>query len=268
VTPRSLVFDIYGDYVRYRGGEIALRDLTALLGAFHVTEETARVTLSRMKREGWLETRRVGRGSWYSLNERSWRLLDEGHPRIFQRRTRTWDGRWHMVIYSVPEAERPMRERLRKALAWLGFGPLAPSTWISPYDRIADLQALLDDDDVKVSVDTFTADTASPDRDRELAARCWDLDGIDATYRAFSRLTEQRLARLGPSAAEAFVNRVQLVYDYRRIPFADPDLPPELLPSGWSGQEAHALFLAAYDRLADGAFAHYDATAAPPPPRP
>ncbi len=267
MTPRSLVFDIYGDYVRYRGGEIALRDLTALLAAFDVTEETARVTLSRMKREGWLQTRRVGRASWYSLNERSWRLLDEGRPRIFQRRTRAWDGRWHMVIYSVPEAERPMRERLRKALAWLGFGPLAPSTWISPYDRIADLQALLDDD-VKVSIDTFTADTGSRDRDRELAARCWDLDGIDATYRAFSRLTEQRLAGLGTTDADAFVNRVQLVDDYRRIPFADPDLPPELLPAGWAGQDAHRLFLSAYDRLDGGAFAHYDATAATPPPRP
>lgn len=265
MKPRSLVFNLYGDYVRYRGGEIGLRDLTGLLGAFGVGEETARVTLSRMKREEWLTTRRVGRASYYALNERSWRLLDEGRPRIFSRGEGEWDGRWRMVIYRVAESERPTRERLRRALSWLGFGPLAPSTWISPYDRFADLEALLVDDDVKAQLDRFRVDAGDLERDRELAARCWDLDGIDRAYRDFLARYAS-LARVDPpTPRDAFVARVRLVYDYRKFPFTDPDLPPALLPIDWSGGPAHELFLTAYERLRAPAFAHYDAVVSAPP---
>ncbi len=267
MKPRSLVFNLYGDYVRYRGGEVALRDLTTLLSTFDVGEETARVTLSRMKREGWLRTRRAGRASYYALNDRSWRLLDQGRTRIFERHRHPWGGRWHMVIYSVPESERPTRERLRKALSWLGFGPLAPSTWISPYDRFADLEALLLDDDLKASLDLFTVDAGGPARDRELAARCWNLDGIDAAYRQFIDAYRPRLEQAASLRhIEAFVERIALVNAYRKFPFTDPDLPDDLLPSDWSGWRAHELFLRAYETLHGPAFAYYDAVVTPPPP--
>ena len=36
---------------------------------------------------------------------------------------------------------------------------------------------------------------------------------------------------------------------YRGLPFRDPDLPAALLPEGWQGRRAHALFTAAHDAL-------------------
>ena len=36
---------------------------------------------------------------------------------------------------------------------------------------------------------------------------------------------------------------------YRTLPFRDPDLPAGLLPEGWPGRRAHALFTAAHDAL-------------------
>lgn len=264
MKPRSLVFNLYGDHVRHRGGEIGLRDLTALLGAFDVGEETARVTLSRMKREEWLSARRVGRASYYALNERSWRLLDEGRPRIFLRGQQEWDGHWRMVIYRVAESDRPARERLRRALSWLGFGPLAPSTWISPHDRLAHLEALRIDDDIQAQLDLFCVAAGDLTRDRELAARCWDLDRIDRAYRDFLARFATLATTDPPTLRDAFVARVRLVDDYRTFSFADPDLPTALLPSEWMGGPAYDLFLSANERLRTSAFAHYDAVVTPP----
>ena len=75
---RSLVFDLFGDYLRYRGGEVRLRTLIALMEGFDVPEATVRVVVTRMRKEGWLATRRDGRETVYALTEAAWQLLDEG----------------------------------------------------------------------------------------------------------------------------------------------------------------------------------------------
>ena len=58
---RSLVFDLFGDYLRYRGGEVRLRGLVSLMGCFDVAEPTVRVVVTRLRKEGWLVSRRDGR---------------------------------------------------------------------------------------------------------------------------------------------------------------------------------------------------------------
>jgi phenylacetic acid degradation operon negative regulatory protein len=43
-----------------------------------------------------------------------------------------------MVIYLMPEGDRPEREQLRKHPLWHGFGSLSTSTWLSPGGRRPD----------------------------------------------------------------------------------------------------------------------------------
>lgn len=57
----SLVFDLFGDYLRYRGGEVRLRGLVSLMGSFDVPGATVRVVVARLRKEGWLASRREGR---------------------------------------------------------------------------------------------------------------------------------------------------------------------------------------------------------------
>jgi phenylacetic acid degradation operon negative regulatory protein len=259
LTPRSAVFDLFGDYVRYHGGEIRLRALVALAEALGVRGGTTRVALSRMRDEAWFTTRRHGREAWYALTGQCLALLDDGRDRIFTRCREPWDGRWSMAIYAVPETERATREKLRKRLQWLGFGALAPSTWISPHDRlplVAEAAAALDG----VRLDLLTMNTTGLPADRDLAARCWNLAALDVGYRKFLRTYRPRLAgyRNGLLAGrDALVERVVLVRSYRKFPFADPDLPDELVPAGWVGRDAHQIFLEAHELLRDPAEAYY-----------
>ncbi|MFI0446352.1 PaaX family transcriptional regulator C-terminal domain-containing protein [Actinomadura sp. 6N118] len=263
MKPRSIVFDLFGDYVRYRGGSARLRTLSTLMGCFDVGESTVRVVLSRLRKEGWFDARRDGRESVYSLNPRSLRLLDEGRARIFDRVRNDWDRTWHMVIYSVPETDRAVRERIRKELAWLGYGPLAPSTYICPHDRVQQVLEKFADDPV-VQLDTLRCQSRGLPVDRDMAARCWDLDQLNEDYRQLLRTYRVRLPsyRAGHlSPREALIERMRLTSDYRRFPFRDPDLPLELLPGGWVGRETHEMFLEAHDLLGPPAETFYDEVA-------
>jgi phenylacetic acid degradation operon negative regulatory protein len=260
VKARSLVFDLFGDFLRYRGGEVRLRGLIALMGCFDVPEPTVRVVVARLRKEGWLQSSRDGRETVYALTDAAWSLLDEGRPRIFQRAAGPWDGQWHMVIYSVPETERALREQLRKKLAWLGLGPLSASVWLSPHDRTVQVLDAFAGEPA-ISLDVFSSRSAGIVSDRDIAARSWDLVRLDRDYTEFIRCYGGRLAgyRSGEvRGRNALVERMYLIHDYRMFPFRDPDLPPELVPSGWSGRRAHELFLEAHGLLRGPAEAYVD----------
>ena len=248
---RSLVFDLFGDYLRYRGGQVRLRRLVALLDCFGIPEATVRVAAARLRREGWLSAARDGRETVYSLTGTAWEMLDEGRARIFQRATGPWDGQWHMVIYQVPETERALREQLRRRLAWLGFGPLSASVWLSPHDRTQQLRQEFAGQP-SVQLDVFRSRSDGNGADRAIAGRAWDLGALDRDYQDLLARYRPRLAGYRAGVLDgraALVERMRLVYDYRHFPFRDPDLPPELLPEGWPGRQAHDVFLEAHGLL-------------------
>ncbi|MCU1607777.1 MAG: Transcriptional regulator, PaaX family [Modestobacter sp.] len=251
MKPRVILVDLFGDHLRYHGGEARVQALSELLAVFGVGESTTRVVLSRMRKEGWFDTRRDGRQTVYSLTEKSWRLLDEGRTRIFDRSSEPWDGSWRMAIYAVPEEARAERDQLRRTLAWHGFGPLAAATWVSPHRRLDEVEAALTGISA-TRLDMLTCRSRGRDADREMAARCWDLDALGRDYARLVRSYEDlppaaELAALpGP---EALRRRVELVAAYRSFPFRDPDLPAELLPADWPGRRAHELFVEVHDAL-------------------
>ena len=45
-----------------------------------------------------------------------------------------------------------------------------------------------------------------------------------------------------PTVSDAFTAQVELVQEWRRFPFLDPDLPRELLDHDWPGPRAAAVF--------------------------
>lgn len=249
--PRALILDLFGDYLRYAGSEVRLADITELLAVFDIEAATVRVNLSRLRKEGWFTTRRVGRETVYSLTPHMLEILNEGRERIFRRRDETWEGRWTMAIYQVPESERAVREQLRKQLAWHGFGQLSPSTWLSPHDLIAEVREIAAENPL-AKVDALWCGTGDLQEDRGLAARCWDLEQLGADYRHFIRnyahLDDDGL-NAGKDGRTALIERMHIIGDFRRFPFRDPYLPRELQPENWPSSEAYTLFGAVHRQL-------------------
>lgn len=278
IRPKDLILTLFGDYIRPRGGEIWTGSLIRLMKLLGVPSgQAVRSTLSRTSQRGWLQSRKVGRRSFYSLTPRGQRLLDEGARRIFLGRpeAQIWDGRWRLLSYHIPDELSPLRARLRQELGWIGFGRLDSSLYVAPYDYTPEVDELFEKLEVRDYVDLFTAEYRGPGTDQDIVRRAWDLEALNAAYAEFIAIWRPRFEadqaafadpeRPDPPPAECFVHRFMLVHEYRVFPFIDPDLPPELLPPDWLGTEARALFQAYYDLLTEPALAFFDAvfTAAP-----
>jgi phenylacetic acid degradation operon negative regulatory protein len=266
-----MMFTLFGDYIMHRGGEVWVGSLIKIAAEFGLSQQAVRSALSRMSQKGYLKIRHVGNRSYYGPTARTKRLLEEGERRIFVRRTGPWDRRWHILVYSIPERKRDVRAELRKQLSWLGYGPLSSGSWICPHDVEADARALVSRLDIESWVEMFSAAHMGPSDERELAAQCWDLDGINRRYRAFLdrwRPAFDELRRRGDVAdGECFVQRFLLIHEYRKFFFIDPDLPPELLPEVWCGTEARELFHTYHQFLAEGANRYFDSVFEAPPRR-
>ncbi len=255
-----MLFTLWGDYVIHRGGEISVSGLIRIFAEFGLSELALRSVLARMRRAGWLEARHVGRRSFYRLSRRGESVIREGTARIFQRRARSWDGRWHLVTYSVPETQRELRDQFRKRLVYLGFGSVSVGTWITPHDLRDEVCRLAEDLGVPSLVDQFRGAHLAPGDGQSLAARVWPLDRLARAYRDFS-LQLDRIAReveAGMSESQAFVTRFWLIHDYQRFFLEDPDLPGELLPPTWPRGNVHETFDALHDRLAGAANRFFD----------
>jgi phenylacetic acid degradation operon negative regulatory protein len=199
-----------------------------------------------MKQKGWLRASKDGRRSAYQLTHKGKLLLDEGGRRLFGPQPNDWDGRWHLVIYSLPQEMRSARGQLRTGLSWLGYGMLAPGTMIAAYPMRAEVQSLLRELEVEPYVDFFTGSTLEIAEHREIVERCWDLPAlndhyaqfIDRNRAAFEDLVSTKTRLNGLPHDESFVHRFWATYEYSAFPREDPRLPEELLPDAWRGIEA------------------------------
>ncbi|MDR7434063.1 MAG: PaaX family transcriptional regulator C-terminal domain-containing protein [Armatimonadota bacterium] len=270
---RSMLFTIFGDSVRYYGGEISTGSLIRLMGELGFSPGAVRVALARMARQGWVKARREGRRSFYALTERGRKRIEYGTHRVYSLRHGPWDGLWRILSYSFPEARRGERDRLRRELIWLGMGPLANGTWITPHNLIDYLKELVTAHGIQEYVILFTAKFTGPGGDKAVVQRCWNLERIARWHQAFIRtfkprfLTlQRRFARGNPPPDNfCFVEKVRLVHEYRKSLFVDPWLPDDLLPKDWVGYEAAKLFFAYYQLLAPRARAFFEKVFEPPP---
>jgi len=246
------------------------------MSLLQVGSGAVRTSLSRLCRDGWLVRRRCGRNSLYGPTPKGRNLLEEGSRRIYEPRCQAWDGLWRVVVYTLPEKNRDLREALRRRLRWLGYGSLAPGTWISPNDRMAEVNRLLDDLELHDFVECFVARRVHGISEPQLVQRCWNLAGLGRDYAAFLRRWEPRLrrhnqaagARSGIPPPRCFKERFWIVHEYSDFPNRDPNLPLALLPAGWLGDESARLFHR-YQGMLAGSVSRFvdDMLAARPSPR-
>ncbi|MER6050679.1 PaaX family transcriptional regulator C-terminal domain-containing protein [Streptomyces sp. NPDC001793] len=275
-TPRSLIVTLYGAYGRGGAetsggrppGPVPVAALIRLLGVLGVDPPSVRSAVSRLKRRGLLVPERTSAGAAaYGLSDAGRQLLADGDRRIFGRPAGPPQG-WVLAVFSVPEEERHKRHLLRSRLARLGFGTAAPGVWIAPAHLYDETRHTLERLQLADYVDLFTGDHAGFTPTAQAVARWWDLDALAARHRAFLSVHEPVLARwtrrrtLPPEAA--YHDYLLALDAWRRLPYADPGLPPHLLPAGWPGGRAAEVFARLHSRLRDaGARYAHEAMAGP-----
>jgi phenylacetic acid degradation operon negative regulatory protein len=269
VRAGSLIMSVFGDAVLPRGGRIWLGSLIRLLEPLGLNERLVRTSVFRLSKEQWLQADTHGRRAEYVLTDSGRLRFEEASRHIYSSHAPIWDRRWRLILV-VGELDTRQRERLRQALQWQGFGNLGSDCFVHPSTQLeAAFDTLVADglgDMLDCLLPLLAADaritlTAS---DADLVARAWNLDRLAESYAAFvsdylpvlAELRRDRTVR--PAPEEAFLLRVLMIHDYRRLLLRDPELPEVLLPPEWPGQSARMVCRELYRRLAEPSEQHLD----------
>lgn len=241
VHARSAVVDVYGDHLRSHDWWGPVAGVVALSEAAGVQPAATRTAVSRLVREGWLRAESRGGIRGYVATPLAQDRLEGAYDRIYAPGPRPWGGSWHVVVVSHG-GDRRRRDQVAASLGYLGYGRLAPATWISPWPS-PELDPTLRGHGATWTAVTGPATSSGRAGAAALAASVWDLEDLQEQYARFARElpAEDGLPSLGP--ARAYQVRTRLVHQWRKFLFSDPGLPADVLPPDWAGHEARARFL-------------------------
>jgi phenylacetic acid degradation operon negative regulatory protein len=246
-SARALLLVVIGEFVWPAGQAAWSATLITALSEFGIEPNAARKAMQRTSAMGIMSSGRHGNRVRWSVAPRGDRILSSGWERTYGWHTRDtgWDGRWLVLSVTVPESQRKLRHHLQSRLAWAGLGSPVPGEWLTPHaERAAQVAEIVRDLELEGQAHSFTGELGPLGDPTRLVRAAWDLDGLRDDYERFV----ETYARLEPQTdSEHFRARVQLVQDWRRFPYLDPDLPAAFLPGSWPGPEASRLFTERYE---------------------
>lgn len=224
--------------------------LVALMTVLEGTPAANKALLHRMVEGGSLTLTRVGRVGVYGM---AGRLLT-GFTAIRgdgSLRSSGWDGRFHALVYDIPESRRRDRDRFLMAAFQVGYRSMRPGVLISPTDESHHLPAT--DLGLQSAWMTFPEDETPA-----LVERVWRLDAFRAEYEEAIGEVERCLTRPlekleGPDALRLLFEAVS---PHTALLLRDGALPLELRPEGWPAGRLLAVVEEAERRLAPAASAY------------
>lgn len=260
VAAGSLIVSVFGDAVLPRGGGLWLGSLIGLMKVLGINERLVRTSVFRLVKEEWLQTQTHGRRANYQLTAVGRRRFEEASRHIYAAGAPQWDHRWRLVS-TVGDMNTRDREALRRSMAWQGFGELAVGLFVHPSaDLDVCLEALQSDGLAAVLPQLMPLLATNPctsasANDADVVRQAWDMDLLAQGYTGFLAQYQPMLAELRArrtprlDGRSAFVARVLMIHDFRRLLLRDPELPAVLLPAKWPGQKARDLCRDLYQRL-------------------
>ena len=255
-------------------GVLKVSSLVALMSSLGIQEGAVRSTVSRLKTRGILQRVTNDRPARYRLSDSMLDSFQADDKRIFAPERSGLGEPWALVVFSVPETERNRRYELRTELLSQGFGFVAAGVAIAPIRLLNQALTRLRNRGLDRYIECFQVQYGHEDRLPERVASWWDLEALDTQYNDFIAAYEKELlawqTRMGQTTqldaqerAEAFALYVPLLTRWRRFPYRDPNIPLELLPSGWKAPQAKVLFLELHTLLKAAAEEHAYAVSDP-----
>ncbi|WP_228000159.1 PaaX family transcriptional regulator [Nocardia australiensis] len=239
----SLVRTVLGAYVRDLGGWIAIADLTMLLSALGVPAQSTRTAVTRLKSKRVLHSECRDGNNGYGLTAAAEAMFVRGDSRIFGFRQMAPGDAWRLISFGIPESERAARHQLRRRLASIGCGTVSAGLWICPEYLAVEAAAIVTALGLDAHITTFLATEFDvPGTLRDAVSQWWDLDSLAERHRTFLDHRGHAIDDDSTDGRDAFARFVPLLDEWRIIPYVDPGLPDEMLPSDWPGPDSVQLF--------------------------
>jgi phenylacetic acid degradation operon negative regulatory protein len=256
-SARSLLLILLGEFVWPTREPVWSSTLLRALGDLGIESDAARKALQRMADAGLITSSRSGRRLLWSISPTGHRLLEDGFHRVLEiaRPALPWDGRWLILMVTVPEAQKNLRYRLQRRLTWSGMGSPAPGYWLTPHvERSGEVQALLSELQLESNANSFVGTFGDIGDESGLVRRAWNVEDLADRYASFIDDAQRPVPE---SERDQFRRHVDLVQAWRLLAYADPGLPEIYLPSPWVGLRARDVFQHQRSTLMSGARSHW-----------
>ena len=112
----SLLVTVFGDLSAAHGGFLTSRQLNGLFDAFDIQSGALRVALHRLRKEGWIESERIGRISRFKMTKQAQQETDKARPVVY----RTPSDHLENWVFAISKSPLPSGAvRLSKVMACL-----------------------------------------------------------------------------------------------------------------------------------------------------
>ena len=243
-----------------RGGVISLSSLQEILGNLGIEKNAVRTAMSRLASDGWVKRHRVGRQSFYSLDANGRELFETASTRIYASEPQSWNETFELVLRQ--EESHKTRAQFRQEMRQLGYGSPIPDLYIRPKMACAAKA------DIKNALAVMEASNLVSGSMTAFIAQTWPVDELNLKYKSLiSKYTPvYQAADRGEidSPQDCLCVRILLIHDWRRLVLQDVDLPMDLKPSDWMGEEARQLIANLYRLLCADSETYLDGCLAAP----
>ena len=241
----SFIVTIFGDLAQGKDDALSGRALARMAETAGLRPETVRVALHRLRKDGWIESRRDGRQSHYALTAFGRSQSAAAAARIYASHAPKVQS-WTILVGNPDRTDDTLSDvaSFADAVPLGNFGLLIPGEIPSGEDELLRLSA------------------------RDVSIPAWLRGSVcSEDVQVAYRLLLEKLTRIEPMVGPGATGlsgatlRALLVHSWRRVLLRHPDLPPDLFPPGWCGEECRASVMVLLGRLPRPALSALEAEA-------
>jgi len=225
----SIIVTLFGDLAQRPGDQISGPLMSRITDQMGIRPEAMRVALHRLRKDGWIKSKKVGRTSYYSLTNYGLVQSAKATPRIYAQNVQTNEN-WHVVVTKpMTQTDRQCFERdfLGKDYVVLGTGVYLGNG--APSETLPEVFAL---EGSTLVVPNWLKETIAP------AKLVSEYESLEKALLAVAEL-------VGPDTTltplEIATLRTLVVHNWRRNLLRHPELPESFYSKDWRENECRAL---------------------------
>jgi len=232
----SIVVSIFGELVQARDESISVQELLALTKHVGIEESALRTALSRLAKEGWVESHKKGRLAFYALSPAGRETFLAASARIYSASFESRSTRWHLAYFKDSASKESIDASLAFSLS---------RRWLLMNEENTN------DPVLKNAVIFATEPKQMP---------AWAIENLlpDSLHIRYNELLEDLQPLLASASLKqnlsplsALAARYLIIHAWRRLVLRHPLVPPRLLPTDWPGAACHQAICRLYPDLVD-----------------
>ncbi len=264
VYSNSLILTIFGDFVSAHGGTIWLGSLIKLVEPLGINQRLVRTSVFRLTEKGILQSRQVGRRSFYSLTDKGFRQYSSAAERIYRYHESQWNGEWCLVFTILQKLDKKDRERFQNELVWLGFNRLSNGVYAHPLITLEEVNKVVREMQLEDSVVVMQARSGGDDPltvSGNMIKYYFNIFEMKQEYQEyidfFKGILKSAEVTQEKSEEACFLIRLLLIHKFRRILMREPEIPHELMPAECLSHEARDITERLYKLICNPAEAFF-----------